>query len=419
MMSWLASKSFRQKLTLGCFGIAIVFAALALLAAWTDLSEWIVTVLALLLIAGCFWFVRILEKSLTSAIDSVGNAALQIAKGDFTQRVHIDSDGAFKELGVSFNRMIDKLKDILNETTAITRQVSEASRSMFEKNQNLREVFAQVAASSNELATGVNEISENIGGISESIRDIEQKVTNYAHSTQEMNKRSLETIALVAKGRQAVEAQSAGMQSNIEATAAVSATISELAKQAEGIGKVTRTISEIAEQTNLLSLNASIEAARAGEHGRGFAVVAQEVRKLAEESSASAKEVFNLIHNIEQGVKLAILNIQQNEKVVQQQNDLIKETERVFAEIVDSIQFIADQITAFAAESEQMLAGAKHIAEAMVNISAITEQSAAGTEEVSAAMNEQIGTVQEMLEQAEQMAAAVSRLQRTIQVFKL
>ncbi len=418
-MTWFHSKSFQQKLLIGCFTIVTAFSVLLFLILLTGMPTVAGILILLVLIAASYPFVRWLERTLTEPIDSVSRVAMQVAKGDFSQRVNVQSNDALGQLGDSFNKMVDKLKEILNETNTITKQVSDASRDIFVKNQNLKEVFAQVTSSTNELATGANEISENITGISENIKDIETKVSNYTDSTREMNSRSEHTIQLVEKGRNAVEAQGEGMKSNIQATAAVSSTIAELAKQADGISKITKTISEIAEQTNLLSLNASIEAARAGEHGKGFAVVAQEVRKLAEESSTSAKEVFNLVRNIDHGVKLAIQNIQQNEKVVTTQSQLIMETEKIFSEMVGSVKFIAEQISHFAEESDQMLQSAKQISDGMMSISAITQQSAAGTEQVSASMNEQIGSVQDMLEQSEKMTNNVSKLQRTIQIFKL
>ncbi|CAH0118305.1 MULTISPECIES: methyl-accepting chemotaxis protein [unclassified Paenibacillus] len=419
-MNWFHSLSFKQKLLIGCYSIVGVFSIATIVLLLTAGGAFVPGLIVLLvLIAASYPFIGMLEKALTEPIENISRVALSISKGDFSNSVSITSDDALGQLGRSFNSMIDKLKEILKETSNISRHVADTSRDIFNKNNNMKLVMEQVASSSNELATGAAEISEEVGSVSESIKDIEQKVASYAASTKEMNARSESALMLVEKGRSAVESQSAGMQRNIEATETVAYTIEELAKQADGITKITKTISEIAEQTNLLSLNASIEAARAGEHGKGFAVVAYEVRKLAEESSASTKEVFTLVRGIEQGVRKAIENISVNEEIVKMQTQLIQETEKVFAEIVHSVKFITDEIYNFAQQSDLMLANAQKISGAIENISAITQQSAAGTEQVSASMNEQINSVVEMVQEAERMQQMVIQLQRTIQIFKL
>ncbi|KJB85865.1 chemotaxis protein [Paenibacillus sp. E194] len=417
-MNWFYKLNFKQKLLFGCYSIVGLFALATIVLLLADVSLTTGIIIIAVLIGVSYPIINFLESSLSAPIKDIAQSALQVSKGDFSQTLNVTTNDSLGELGHAFNSMIIKLREILRQTTDITRHVSESSREMYHMNHNLKLVMEQVTASSNELAIGAAEISEDVASMSDSVKQIEQKVESYTYSTKEMNERSALTIGLVAKGRTAVETQSAGMQRNIEATDQVASTIEELARQADGISKITRTISDIAEQTNLLSLNASIEAARAGEHGRGFAVVAQEVRKLAEESSASTKEVFTLVKSIESGIRQAITNIQVNEEVVHAQTELIKETERIFLEIVDSIQFITEQIAAFANESDTMLEGAVNISSSIENISAITQQSAAGTEQVSASMNEQITSVQAMADATEQMQQKVIQLQRTIQVFK-
>ncbi|WP_337098137.1 methyl-accepting chemotaxis protein [Paenibacillus sp. YIM B09110] len=420
MSQWYYSLSVRNKLLITVYFNLLIFAIAMLLILQFSGGSLIGGIIATIVVAiVAFPLISFIEKAINHSFDEMSNTAFRISKGDFTQKIDMTSSVALGELGHAFNSMIDKLKDILTETSNITRHVSETSRSIFDKNSNIKIAMEQVAASANELATGANEISEDVADMSDSIHEIELRVTSYASATKEMNNRSEHTLQLVEKGRQALEVQSEGMRRNVEATAKVSMTIEELARKAQGISAITKTISDLAEQTNLLSLNASIEAARAGEHGRGFAIVAQEVRKLAEESTSSTKQVFTLVKSIDEGIKHTISNMKVNEEVVHMQTERIRESELVFADIVQSVQYITEQIYAFAQESDSMLESARKIAGAIQNISAITQQSAAGTEQVSASMNEQITSVQTVVTETERMLTMATQLQRTIQVFKV
>ncbi|MGF7045634.1 methyl-accepting chemotaxis protein [Paenibacillus sp. DS2015] len=415
-MAWFNNLPLSKKIIAGCYVVAALF-AIPIVIAFIVLGKVIIGIsLIVVLLALTFPISLFIEKALTSSFDDISTVTHHISKGDFTLRV--SETGSMSTLSRSFNNMIDKLTKILSDASGITKQVMGTSRGIVDRNEELRLVMAQVAHSSNELAIGASEISQDISGMTDSIQDIEQKVSNYTASTKLMNQRSIEMISLVEKGRQSVEKQAEGMRLNISATEKVADTIEDLSKNASHITKITKSISEIAQQTNLLSLNASIEAARAGEHGKGFAVVAQEVRKLAEESTASTHGVFSLVQSIEQGVKQAIEHIHVNEEVVRQQNEMIGESEQIFKQIVQSVQYISDQISAFSKESDIMLESAQKISSAIQNISAITEESAAGTQEVSASMNSQIETIQAVAREAEAMNASVFQLQKTIHILK-
>ncbi|WP_058302426.1 methyl-accepting chemotaxis protein [Gorillibacterium timonense] len=415
MSSFMDKMSFKQKLYAGCYTMLLVYSILFL--ALSKLGFFFNILLVLVVLGLAYPFLLVLERALTEPIENVSRLALDIAKGDFTKKLTIHTHDSIGELGDSFNKMTEKLKGILEDTVGITKQVADTSHKNYLKNQTMTEVLKQVTVSAGELASGAGEISEGVTKISAEIDDIQQSVKGYVESSINMKDKSKLMVDLAEKGRKAMESQGEGMKRNIEATSNVAATIDDLAKQASGITRITRTISDIAEQTNLLSLNASIEAARAGEHGKGFAVVAQEVRKLAEESASSTREVFNLVRSIEQGVQEAIRNIEINEEAVREQTFHIRDTETVFKEIAGNIHYVTDLIVKFAAQSDTMLTKAQAISRTMEGIAAITQESAAGTEQVSASMNEQIALVEDMVEQSERMTNVAKQLQRTIEIF--
>lgn len=150
--------------------------------------------------------------------------------------------------------------------------------------------------------------------------------------------------------------------------------ISSMQAAAHETANIIKIIDEIAFQTNLLALNAAVEAARAGEAGKGFAVVAEEVRNLAQRSSAAAKDTTEKIHR-----SLALSD---------QGASLSKQTAELLVAIkarAEKAKGIVEEISS--ATSEQSL-GMDQVNSAVVQLDSVTQLNAASAEELAAAGNE-------------------------------
>ncbi|WP_336961322.1 methyl-accepting chemotaxis protein [Sphingobium aquiterrae] len=80
----------------------------------------------------------------------------------------------------------------------------------------------------------------------------------------------------------------------------------------EAVGGISDELAMIARQTRMLGVNAAIEAARGGEDARGFAVVADEIRRLAEQSGASAASVNDKLGQLDGDARALIEGVEAN-----------------------------------------------------------------------------------------------------------
>lgn len=124
---------------------------------------------------------------------------------------------------------------------------------------------------------------------------------------------NIDTQQKLYESAQAIAATTEEINATTEESAATATKLAEdldfLKKSGEDImieiqktSEILKFINEIARSSNLLGLNSAIEAARAGEHGRGFTVVAKEIRKMADNSSKSVKDVTETIKSIENSI---------------------------------------------------------------------------------------------------------------------
>ena len=164
----------------------------------------------------------------------------------------------------------------------------------------------------------------------------------------------------------------------------------KIREASDKIAAIISSIEEIADQTALLALNASIEAARAGEHGRGFAVVATQVGALADQSSAAARNTKELIQNaimaVEEGIQFA------------------NSTADSLVAVVENAKVVNESMEEIAAASDNQARAAAQISEGINQIAGVVESNSATSQESAAAS-------EELSKQADLLKELVARFQ--------
>lgn len=186
---------------------------------------------------------------------------------------------------------------------------------------------AQIAAAAEELSSTAQGLADRANQQSAAVKAMLSSVEGVAQSSGEGNGIIINIVT-------DIEQVSSTMSAAVDA-------MKEVEKNSQQINDTINVIGDIADQTNLLALNAAIEAARAGEHGKGFAVVADEVRKLAEKSATSAKEIVDVVKAssaaIEKGARLVEGTGASLTKSVENVNAAAKKLQEISTTVVDQL----------------------------------------------------------------------------------
>ncbi|MBA9025952.1 methyl-accepting chemotaxis protein [Peribacillus huizhouensis] len=375
------------------------------------------TVLIIAIIIGAV-VVYFVVQSIIKPIKKLKESVITVSKGDLTEQIEIKSNDEIGQLGDAFNDMQESLRTLIQKVELSSEQLAASAEELTANAEQTGVATEQVAVSIQEVASSTEKQTSGVDRNAESLNELTQGIANIAESSSNVAELSLQTTMQAEEGGKAVQNTKEQMNSIHQSVTESNEMIQSLYERSQEISSILDVITEIADQTNLLSLNAAIESARAGEHGKGFAVVADEVKKLANQSQSSAKQISDLIQDIQMDTLDSVHKMALVTNDVRNGLTISDEAFEKFEVILNSMKEITPHMEEVSATAEQMSAGVQEVSSIANELAFLAKGNAATSEEVAASTEEQLASMEEISASARSLSQMAEELKELIAVFK-
>lgn len=320
--------------------------------------------------------------------EKVVHALQLVARGDLSHKLKIPGKDEFSWLAYEYDCARKALLELIGHVTANAQEVAAAAAQLSVASDLIADRSQHQSEAASTMAAAVEEMTVSVGEVAQS-----------ADSARGLSERAR---SLSKDGNDVIHAVVTDMHNLADSVNRCSEMVQNLGQQSEHIRTIIHVINEIADQTNLLALNAAIEAARAGEQGRGFAVVADEVRKLAERTGNSTKEIATTIENVRKGTELAVASMNEGAGRVNAGVSLANKAGMSIKEINTSSQQVVVAVSDISSAMTEQSTASNELARNVEKIARMAEENTAAVQEANR-------TVKRLAELARALDGSVSR----------
>jgi methyl-accepting chemotaxis protein len=364
----------------------------------------------------------VFSRAFTANIRRLTSAGSRISQGDLSEEIQL-KESSFpdetSDLAGAMNQIQESLRSLVGDIRNIAFKVAGSA-------QNLSGTSQEVSASSQEVAGTVDQISKGAETQAEMVeesnrlfKEVAMSINLVATSAQKVAESANQTVENANSGGELAAASLGSIRQVLAEAESSSQQMYNFIGQLQRISKFVEVINGIAQKTNLLALNATIEAARAGEYGRGFAVVAEEIRKLADSTTASADEITGLVEGIRDEGQQVQTSMAQVIEEMESGREAVDRTNKAFSAITENAEVTRSKANSIAELADQQISSAERITRAIDEIDKVVSDNAAATEQVSAATQEQSASMEELALSAKDLSSMSETMLQIVKQFKL
>lgn len=382
-----------------------------------------VTAISLLIGMAAIVVVFILIRKIVAPLSYATNAVEELAALDFRVK-NEQQERRFAGLKDEVGNIMRAVLKLRGELTAVVTDLKNQSGNLFEQSDSLSKSASDTMNNMkdtdravDEMANGATMLAQETQSASENVIEIGNMIDKVNDNTEELAKDADNMKELGENAENILRQLIAGQKEMVTHIGVVNDKTHEANKAAGKISEVVKLITEIASQTNLLSLNASIEAARAGEAGRGFAVVAENIKQLAEQTTSSAADIQDIIHDLEQKSDETVEKTEAVNNIVNKQSEDMKQTADILNQVITGITGLIDKIDSIAVSVENMDKSKENVVDVIGNLSSVSQENAASTEETSASTTMAMETAKKIADEAVNLRDIAQELEDRMKQF--
>lgn len=362
-----------------------------------------------------FWMVQMIAKPLARLKDLM----VEGSKGDLSVRTEYVSKDEIGELSASFNTMMERITELVAQTTDTAREVLDTAGELGEASRKTAISAKEIAAATEEIAGGAGSLALEAERGNELTDLIATQMQSVIAANAEMDEAARGVGEASGHGAKQLEELLKQTGRTGEMTTALVDRVNDLKETVFSVIKVLDVMKNITQQTNILSLNATIEAARAGEAGRGFMVVAGEVRQLADQSKQSIALVAGITDKIMAEMNETVTVLSEVAPLFKQQMSSVKSTSDIFVSVKGQMEDFITSLESVTGAIGSLNHSQGVLSDAMGNVSAVAQQSSATSEEVASLSSEQQNVSDHLVSLSGKLESVSTQLKDKLALFTI